>query len=177
MASIIPWKFLMSSIFLLLFFFFTQNHPPIWLLRRGVPSVEGRGVQQHHSVHDDHHQGHGASGDQFCRCCSYCKCQSSERISIFHPCVSLQLELIKYNEYNIIRADNSLSVVWLDCDLCLCTCVLQDDARQLFALASTADEGDMSAELAGIVKRLWTDGGVQMCFGRSREYHLNDSAS
>lgn len=54
---------------------------------------------------------------------------------------------------------------------------MQDDARQLFALASTVDEGDMSAELAGILKRLWLDGGVQTCFGRSREYHLNDSAS
>lgn len=54
---------------------------------------------------------------------------------------------------------------------------MQDDARQLFALASTADDGDMSSELAGVLKRLWTDGGVQICFGRSREYHLNDSAS
>ncbi|GAA6072026.1 guanine nucleotide binding protein (G protein), alpha inhibiting activity polypeptide a [Tachysurus ichikawai] len=52
-----------------------------------------------------------------------------------------------------------------------------EDARQLFALASTADEGDMSPELAGILKRLWVDAGLQICFGRSREYHLNDSAS
>ncbi|CAH1264444.1 GNAI3 [Branchiostoma lanceolatum] len=52
-----------------------------------------------------------------------------------------------------------------------------DDARQLFALASTAEEGEMTPELAGIMKRLWADGGVQACFGRSREYQLNDSAS
>uniref|UniRef100_A0A3B3I575 Adenylate cyclase-inhibiting G alpha protein n=1 Tax=Oryzias latipes TaxID=8090 RepID=A0A3B3I575_ORYLA len=53
----------------------------------------------------------------------------------------------------------------------------QDDARQLFALASTADEGVMSAELTGVIRRLWNDSGVQACFDRSREYQLNDSAA
>uniref|UniRef100_A0A8C9V388 Adenylate cyclase-inhibiting G alpha protein n=1 Tax=Scleropages formosus TaxID=113540 RepID=A0A8C9V388_SCLFO len=52
-----------------------------------------------------------------------------------------------------------------------------DDARQLFVLAGTAEEGLMTAELAGVIKRLWTDPGVQSCFLRSREYQLNDSAS
>uniref|UniRef100_A0AAY5KYL1 Adenylate cyclase-inhibiting G alpha protein n=1 Tax=Esox lucius TaxID=8010 RepID=A0AAY5KYL1_ESOLU len=52
-----------------------------------------------------------------------------------------------------------------------------DDARQLFALASSAEEGVMTPELAGVIKRLWQDAGVQICFGRSREYQLNDSAS
>lgn len=50
-----------------------------------------------------------------------------------------------------------------------------DDARQLFALAGS-DEGEMSSELAAIMKRLWKDSGVSMCFSRSREYQLNDSA-
>uniref|UniRef100_A0A8C7ZWP4 Adenylate cyclase-inhibiting G alpha protein n=2 Tax=Oryzias sinensis TaxID=183150 RepID=A0A8C7ZWP4_9TELE len=53
----------------------------------------------------------------------------------------------------------------------------EDDARQLFALASTADEGVMSAELTGVIRRLWNDSGVQACFDRSREYQLNDSAA
>ncbi|XP_029973917.1 guanine nucleotide-binding protein G(i) subunit alpha [Salarias fasciatus] len=52
-----------------------------------------------------------------------------------------------------------------------------DDARQLFALASSAEEGVMSAELTGVIRRLWNDGGVQACFDRSREYQLNDSAA
>ncbi|XP_076015032.1 guanine nucleotide-binding protein G(i) subunit alpha-1 [Genypterus blacodes] len=52
-----------------------------------------------------------------------------------------------------------------------------DDARQLFVLAGSAEEGFMTAELAGVIKRLWKDGGVQACFGRSREYQLNDSAA
>ncbi|CAJ0968347.1 unnamed protein product [Ranitomeya imitator] len=52
-----------------------------------------------------------------------------------------------------------------------------DDARQLFVLASSAEEGILSPELAGVIRRLWKDAGVQECFGRSREYQLNDSAS
>uniref|UniRef100_A0AAX7TEC8 Adenylate cyclase-inhibiting G alpha protein n=1 Tax=Astatotilapia calliptera TaxID=8154 RepID=A0AAX7TEC8_ASTCA len=52
-----------------------------------------------------------------------------------------------------------------------------DDARQLFALASSADEGVMSAELTSVIQRLWSDAGVQACFDRSREYQLNDSAA
>ena len=56
-------------------------------------------------------------------------------------------------------------------------CFPQDDARQLFVLAGSAEEGVMTPELAGVIKRLWRDGGVQACFSRSREYQLNDSAS
>ncbi|KAJ0068420.1 hypothetical protein NL108_008381, partial [Boleophthalmus pectinirostris] len=52
-----------------------------------------------------------------------------------------------------------------------------DDARQLFALSSTAEEqGSMPEELANVIKRLWADGGVQSCFTRAREYQVNDSA-
>lgn len=54
---------------------------------------------------------------------------------------------------------------------------LQDDARQLFVLAGTAEEGVMTPELAGVIRRLWRDNGVQSCFARSREYQLNDSAA
>ena len=57
---------------------------------------------------------------------------------------------------------------------CLC---FQDDARQLFALASSAEEGVMSTELTAVIWKLWKDGGVQACFDRSREYQLNDSAA
>lgn len=53
----------------------------------------------------------------------------------------------------------------------------QDDARQLFTLASTAEEGVMSPELTGVIRKLWNDSGVQACFDRSREYQLNDSAA
>nr|AUG84414.1 Gai [Platynereis dumerilii] len=51
-----------------------------------------------------------------------------------------------------------------------------EDARNLFGLAGTADEGELTTELAHIMKRLWKDSGVRECFGRSREYQLNDSA-
>ncbi|XP_038139030.1 guanine nucleotide-binding protein G(i) subunit alpha isoform X2 [Cyprinodon tularosa] len=55
--------------------------------------------------------------------------------------------------------------------------VRADDARQLFTLASTAEEGVMSPELTGVICKLWNDSGVQACFDRSREYQLNDSAA
>jgi len=57
----------------------------------------------------------------------------------------------------------------------VCMVLVQDDARQLFTLAA-ADDGDLCAELADIMKRLWKDSGVQQCLSRAREYQLNDSA-
>lgn len=54
----------------------------------------------------------------------------------------------------------------------------QDDARQLFALSCAAEEqGMLPEDLSGVIRRLWADHGVQACFGRSREYQLNDSAA
>ncbi|KAK2093593.1 Guanine nucleotide-binding protein G(i) subunit alpha-2 [Saguinus oedipus] len=32
-------------------------------------------------------------------------------------------------------------------------------------------------DLSGVIRRLWADHGVQACFGRSREYLLNHSAT
>lgn len=55
--------------------------------------------------------------------------------------------------------------------------IYQEDAKTFFTLASGCEEGELSIELASIMKRLWRDGGVQMCFSRSREYQLNDSAA
>jgi len=51
-----------------------------------------------------------------------------------------------------------------------------NDARQLFALAGNAEDGEMGPDMAAVMKRLWKDSGVQECFSRSREYQLNDSA-
>lgn len=54
----------------------------------------------------------------------------------------------------------------------------QDDARQLFALAAAAEEqGLLPDDLSRVIQRLWSDGGVQSCFTRAREYQLNDSAA
>uniref|UniRef100_H2TDI5 Guanine nucleotide binding protein (G protein), alpha inhibiting activity polypeptide 2a n=1 Tax=Takifugu rubripes TaxID=31033 RepID=H2TDI5_TAKRU len=52
-----------------------------------------------------------------------------------------------------------------------------DDARQLFALSAAAEEqGILPDDLSRVIQRLWSDGGVQSCFTRAREYQLNDSA-
>lgn len=52
-----------------------------------------------------------------------------------------------------------------------------DIARQFFTFASAAEEGELTPELVSLMKKLWCDPGVQQCFGRSREYQLNDSAA
>ncbi|VEN49519.1 unnamed protein product [Callosobruchus maculatus] len=52
-----------------------------------------------------------------------------------------------------------------------------DIARQFFTYASAAEEGELTPELVMLMKKLWSDPGVQLCFSRSREYQLNDSAA
>ncbi|CAG0883586.1 unnamed protein product [Darwinula stevensoni] len=69
----------------------------------------------------------------------------------------------------IIRAMGQLKVEFADPSR-------TEDARTFFTLASAVDEGTMTPELSAVMKRLWTDKGVQHCFHRSREYQLNDSA-
>lgn len=70
----------------------------------------------------------------------------------------------------IIRAMGQLKIDFKDSSRA-------DDARHFFTLASAADEGELTPELANIMKRLWNESGVQHCFSRSREYQLNDSAA
>jgi guanine nucleotide-binding protein G(o) subunit alpha len=53
----------------------------------------------------------------------------------------------------------------------------RDDAMLLFGItARHADTEPFSPGLLAAMKRLWTDPGVQLCFKRSSEYQLNDSA-
>lgn len=53
----------------------------------------------------------------------------------------------------------------------------RDDAMLLFGVtARHADTDPFSPGLMAAMKRLWADPGVQLCFKRSSEYQLNDSA-
>ncbi|XP_055468877.1 guanine nucleotide-binding protein G(t) subunit alpha-3 [Psammomys obesus] len=52
-----------------------------------------------------------------------------------------------------------------------------EDQQQLQSMANTLEDGDMTRELAEIIKRLWGDPGIQACFERASEYQLNDSAA
>lgn len=70
----------------------------------------------------------------------------------------------------IIRAMGQLRIDFADASK-------TDLARQFFTYASAAEEGDLTMDLVSLMKRLWADQGVQQCFGRSREYQLNDSAA
>lgn len=47
-------------------------------------------------------------------------------------------------------------------------------ANQYFIYADS--NSTITPELGRVMKKLWLDSGVQLCFRRSREYQLNDSA-
>lgn len=60
---------------------------------------------------------------------------------------------------------------------CLLICFFQTDAKLIFELVARNQERDpFYPELTEALKRLWEDEGVRLCFERSREYQLNDSA-
>ncbi|XP_076043827.1 G protein alpha o subunit isoform X6 [Oratosquilla oratoria] len=53
----------------------------------------------------------------------------------------------------------------------------EPDAKMVFDVISRMEDTEpFSEELLAAMKRLWSDTGVQECFGRSNEYQLNDSA-
>jgi len=54
---------------------------------------------------------------------------------------------------------------------------VQSDAKMIVDVITRMEDTEpFSDELLAAMKRLWTDAGVQECFGRSNEYQLNDSA-
>lgn len=58
-----------------------------------------------------------------------------------------------------------------------CFPCLQTDAKMVFDVIQRMEDTEpFSEELLAAMKRLWSDNGVQECFGRSNEYQLNDSA-
>lgn len=144
--------------------FLCQNHSWRWLLRRGVQAVQSGGVQQHHPVHHGHHQGNGPVKDRF-----WGRCMGGELTTF-----SLHQSWLSKSHILVLDINHHRNKVYNDDNHCL---YCQDDARQLFALASSAEEGVMSPELTAVIQRLWNDAGVQACFDRSREYQLNDSAA
>ncbi|KAK1883618.1 Guanine nucleotide-binding protein G(z) subunit alpha, partial [Dissostichus eleginoides] len=83
--------------------------------------------------------------------------------------------LILYNAIDsltrIIRALTTLKIDFNNADRAY-------DAVQLFALTGPAEsKGEITLELQGVMKRLWGDSGVQECFQRSNEYHLEDNTA
>ncbi|XP_035524197.1 guanine nucleotide-binding protein G(z) subunit alpha [Morone saxatilis] len=83
--------------------------------------------------------------------------------------------LILYNAIDsltrIIRALTTLKIDFHNPDRAY-------DAVQLFALTGPAEsKGEITPELQGVMKRLWADSGVQECFQRSNEYHLEDNTA
>jgi guanine nucleotide-binding protein G(o) subunit alpha len=52
----------------------------------------------------------------------------------------------------------------------------QDASRVLTVLEQITDSYMIDDEFLVVIKRLWSDAGVQQCFSRANEYQLNDSA-
>uniref|UniRef100_H2ZFG0 Uncharacterized protein n=1 Tax=Ciona savignyi TaxID=51511 RepID=H2ZFG0_CIOSA len=52
-----------------------------------------------------------------------------------------------------------------------------DDGKKLRAAAMQMEDVDLSTDIGESLKLLWKDDGIKQCYGRSREYQLNDSAA
>ncbi|XP_075252880.1 guanine nucleotide-binding protein G(o) subunit alpha-like [Convolutriloba macropyga] len=53
----------------------------------------------------------------------------------------------------------------------------EDDAKMIFDIVSRMEDTEaFTQEVKDALSRLWTDSGIQVCFSRSNEYQLNDSA-
>ena len=74
---------------------------------------------------------------------------------------------------SILQAMEKLKIKFADPDRL-------EDQKQLYdyiqSSEAASDEQPLTNGLAKIMARLWNDTGVQVCFHRSREYQLNDSA-
>jgi len=53
----------------------------------------------------------------------------------------------------------------------------EEDSRKLRAATAQMDDIDLAFDMGPSLKKLWNDSGVKECYGRSREYQLNDSAA
>uniref|UniRef100_H2Y1Q1 Uncharacterized protein n=1 Tax=Ciona intestinalis TaxID=7719 RepID=H2Y1Q1_CIOIN len=52
-----------------------------------------------------------------------------------------------------------------------------DDGKKLRAASGQMEDVDLATDIGQSLKLLWADDGVKECYGRSREYQLNDSAA
>lgn len=51
-----------------------------------------------------------------------------------------------------------------------------EDAKRFLAIITVTPDPPITPDVALIMKRLWSDPGLQKCVNRAREYQLNDSA-
>ena len=72
--------------------------------------------------------------------------------------------------FSILQAMNDLKIGFEDTERAF-------DQKRLKEITKSRTNKELTMELGKIIARLWNDGGVQLCFTRSREYQLGDSAS
>lgn len=54
--------------------------------------------------------------------------------------------------------------------------MVKADAHNVVTVVTQGDDIVFSTDFVGRLEQLWSDAGVQKCFGRAREFQLNDSA-
>eukprot|EP00112_Aurelia_sp_Birch-Aquarium-sp1_P013248 Seg2804.3 transcript_id=Seg2804.3/GoldUCD/mRNA.D3Y31 product="Guanine nucleotide-binding protein G" protein_id=Seg2804.3/GoldUCD/D3Y31 len=69
----------------------------------------------------------------------------------------------------IVNAMESLGIEYGDA-------VIAEDAGKFLVMADKQPEGALNEEIVDLLKKLWKNDGIQLCFTRAREYQLNDSA-
>lgn len=52
----------------------------------------------------------------------------------------------------------------------------EEDGKKVVKTAAQMEEFDLSGDVGDSLKLLWADDGIKECYGRAREYQLNDSA-
>ena len=72
--------------------------------------------------------------------------------------------------FSILQAMSDLKIGFEDTERAI-------DQKRLQEITKGRTNKELTMELGKIIARLWNDGGVQLCFTRSREYQLGDSAS
>ena len=70
---------------------------------------------------------------------------------------------------SVIRAMENLEIKFDDLSRC-------NDIRIFFEIVGNSNDVEITEELGTLMTRIWKDKGVQLCFSRSREYQLCDSA-
>jgi len=70
----------------------------------------------------------------------------------------------------ILKAMESLNIAYGDPDRA-------EDGKKVRAASAVMEDIDLSTDIGSALQRLWKDDGIKECYGRSREYQLNDSAA
>ena len=100
-----------------------------------------------------------------------------KQMKILHSNGFTEKECLEYRKIVYSNAIESLRIIMLAMNELQISFVNGERKLDLkLFLLQAEKETELNRELANLMKRLWTDIGTQMCFERSSEYQLHDSA-